>query len=135
MFLQKPCDLLHSSDDMDSGRHIRQTSPLRFLLAALVNINTQSFILNISGSNIELATKTYLALPLVSVFYLSYPNYHFSPNFVCCLFLGNLDHFFAGHAAFHSLCLQTGSQVCLSHRTLHIHPQPFLMYHCEIETS
>ena len=57
---------LQTSFTIDSGRHIRHTYLIWFLLAALVNISAHSFILNTSGSNMELATKTSLALPLVS---------------------------------------------------------------------
>ena len=59
---------IHTSFTIDSGKHIRHPSPIWFLLAALVNINTQFLILNASGWNIKHATKTSLALPLVSVF-------------------------------------------------------------------
>ena len=51
---------LHTSLTIDAGIQIRPTSPTWFLLAALVNINTPSLILNTAGSNIEQATKTFL---------------------------------------------------------------------------
>ena len=59
---------LHTSLIIDYGRHIRHTSPTQFLLAALLNINTPSFILNTAGSNMKHATKTSHALPLVFAF-------------------------------------------------------------------
>ena len=77
---------------MDSGRHIHHNSPIRFLLAVLVNINTLFFILITSVSNMKRATKTSLALPLVSFFSSTHPCFtqtdHFAPNFI----LSNLNH-------------------------------------------
>ena len=71
MFLPDLYVLLDRSDDIDSKPllpWIHHTSPIGFLLAALVNINTLSFNLNTVGSNMENVTKPYLALPLVSFF-------------------------------------------------------------------
>ena len=95
---------------MDLGRHIyrHHTSHLLFLLAALVH---QHSVLHLEYlwvkhgtcyQNLFCITSCLCLLQYTS---LSYPTDHFSPNFVLCLFFGNLDHTSLGVLYFiHSVC-------------------------------